>query len=940
MKRYRGKRSCRHVLLLSVGILLLLTAALPTSSAQAGSIPASPASDLWVDAVNGDDSNDGKSPSTAFRTLQKAADVAQAGTTIHVLPGVYRESVRPAHSGSDGAPIVYLAEEGAGSVVVRGSEPSSALSWSRLTANTIGLPAGVDPDQVYYADLSGWALSDSPRFVVTLDDSDRVGTRLSLAREPDWQVTREWRHHELWWTADGGWDVAGCDPSDPANHWNCDLEWRCDATLTDRNAFSEPDPRIEAGDLTALGDITGAELVALDSKWGHYLYRRTVVEHDPGSGQLVVDTQCLQDGGTSDPGLGWGTKYYLENHPALLDSPGEWWYDETAKRLYLWPLQAGNPAAQPLEISLLSHGFDLTDRSYITLDGLTVELFNENAVHQANYWAQKSYGNRLRNLTLRYANQGVVVEQSVRSDQPAENVTRDFTLENSEIAHMDTHGLFLSPWWDGAPDPGTFPRSGIYDTTIRGNEFHHLGFHTDLDDAIGVKIQFADRLRFEENHVHDVAHNGVQFLWSVVDSEKSYDFESSEILIGEILVKDNLFEETCQLTTDCGGLKFWGTPPHNHVFRDVLVTGNVFRNILGWSYVAEQRVGWWSGGEGCQVQGLAAFGLYLDYTSGIHAHRNIAYNNSYAGVMLSGTWRDGDLIFTNNVIANSLYGFRPSGTEEDSHGGSVNTQILNNIIVGNEGYGIYQCTADENFGNLSIDHNLYYNNGWRPYEDGGVWQAGAMAVRIYAPEEREEQKYYPTLADIQDHPAGWEAHGRAGDPQFRQYDPHDHDLHDGSWPDFHLTPASETALNRGGNLPASLTALLDKFGIADPVWGAAYDIGRYEGSFTVSVSPPTRKIEVGETATYTIAVASLGGFASEVTLAATNPDPRFQLSLDPTVVTVDSESPLVLTDGGGASNLWYQIPITATGGGFTQTLEVRLLIGGSQVYLPLIMRNR
>jgi hypothetical protein len=84
----------------------------------------------------------------------------------------------------------------------------------------------------------------------------------------------------------------------------------------------------------------------------------------------------------------------------------------------------------------------------------------------------------------------------------------------------------------------------------------------------------------------------------------------------------------------------------------------------------------------------------------------------------------------------------------------------------------------------------------------------------------------------------------------------------------------------------------------------------------------------------------LGGFASAVTLAATNPDPRFNLTLDPTVVTTDAEIPLVLNDGGSASNLWYQIPITATGGGFTQTLEVRLLVGGSQVYLPLIMRNR
>ncbi len=144
-----------------------------------------------------------------------------------------------------------------------------------------------------------------------------------------------------------------------------------------------------------------------------------------------------------------------------------------------------------------------------------MELFNEDAIHQANYCAQRSHGNTLRNLVLRYANQGVLVQQTVQIGQSADNVTRNFTLENSEIAHMDTHGLFVTPWWDGAPSHG-FPRSRIYDTVIRGNEFHHLGFRTDLDDPIGVKFQFADRLRFEDNYVHDVAHNGVQFpirLW-------------------------------------------------------------------------------------------------------------------------------------------------------------------------------------------------------------------------------------------------------------------------------------------------------------------------------------------------------------------------------------------------------------------------------------------
>lgn len=899
------------------------------------------AATLYVDAVSGDDDDDGLTPASAFRTLQHAADVATPGTVIRVLPGIYRESVRPSADGTAAAPITFVADQGPGTAVVRGSYPSSALTWTQLPDNTIGLPSGVDPTNLYVADLSGWGLpEEGPRFVVALDGSGEVTDRLPLAREPDWEVVTDWRYHEYWWTADGGWKVAECDPTAPGNDWNCDLPSRCDTRLTDRNAFAEPDPAIEAGDLTQLGDLTGAEMVALDAKWGHYLYRRRIESHDVVAGTITTTGNCLQDGGGSDPGLGWGSKYYVEGHPALLDTPGEWWYDRTTSRLYLWPPSPGNPADQDLEISRHDIGVNLEGRSYITLDGLTVELVNDTVVKQANYWALKSHGNILRNLTLRYGNHGVFVQQSVQADQPADNVTRDFVLENSEIAHIDTHGLFMSPWWDGAPNADTYPRSGMYNTTIRGNELHHLGFGADEDNAIGVEIQFPDRLIFEDNHVHDIAHNGVQFLWSVIDSTKTYGFTPDEIKIGDILVKDNLFEETCQLTTDCGALKFWGQPPNNHVFRDVLVTGNIFRDVAAWTYVAQQRVGWWQGGEQCEVKGQAGFGFYLDYAAGIHLYRNLAYNNSYAGVMLAGTWRDGDLVFANNTIANSLYGFRLSGVEADTHGGNVNTQIINNLIVNNEGYGIYQCTADDNFGTLGIDHNLYYNNGWRAYDDGGVWRPGNMAIR-----NPSGQTYYPTLADIRAHPYGWEAHGVAGDPYCAQYDVNDHDPYDGSRPDFSLTGQSAPLLDAGAALPSSLTTLLQHHNVADGVAGDAPDLGWKEAQptavdgFFMDAMPAHRTIRPGGSAEFVLDLQVAAFGTTDITLSATTPDPRFDLTLSPNRVNTDTEVSLVLNDtaesgGGGA----YTIPVVATDGTITRTATVTVFVATTHVYLPRVSR--
>ncbi|MFC2113548.1 right-handed parallel beta-helix repeat-containing protein [Bacteroidota bacterium] len=59
----------------------------------------------------GDDSNPGtlKKP---FLSLSQAASVAQAGSTVIIREGVYKEILRPANSGSEGQPIVFKSYEG------------------------------------------------------------------------------------------------------------------------------------------------------------------------------------------------------------------------------------------------------------------------------------------------------------------------------------------------------------------------------------------------------------------------------------------------------------------------------------------------------------------------------------------------------------------------------------------------------------------------------------------------------------------------------------------------------------------------------------------------------------------------------------------------------------------------------------------------------------
>jgi hypothetical protein len=55
------------------------------------------------------------------------------------------------------------------------------------------------------------------------------------------------------------------------------------------------------------------------------------------------------------------------------------------------------------------------------------------------------------------------------------------------------------------------------------------------------------------------------------------------------------------------------------------------------------------------------------------------------------------------------------------------------------------------------------------------------------------------------------------------------------------------------------------------------------------------------------------------------------------------QATLTVTDTHSAGlpwpDIWYHVPITATGGGVTQTTSVGLLVGGTRVYVPVVLRS-
>ncbi|MDB5334337.1 MAG: galA, partial [Phycisphaerales bacterium] len=107
---------------------------------------------------SGSDTNPG-SLSAPFKTIQRAANVAQAGDHVEIRAGVYHETVTPAHSGATGAPIVFEAYNGE-KVTISGADPIGG--WAKYSGNiydtTMPWDMGAGNNQIF---VDGKALTEA-----------------------------------------------------------------------------------------------------------------------------------------------------------------------------------------------------------------------------------------------------------------------------------------------------------------------------------------------------------------------------------------------------------------------------------------------------------------------------------------------------------------------------------------------------------------------------------------------------------------------------------------------------------------------------------------------------------------------------------------------------------------------------------------------------------
>jgi hypothetical protein len=116
-------------------------------------------------------------------------------------------------------------------------------------------------------------------------------------------------------------------------------------------------------------------------------------------------------------------------------------------------------------------------------------------------------------------------------------------------------------------------------------------------------------------------------------------------------------------------------------------------------------------------------------------------------------------------------------------------------------------------------------------------------------------------------------------------------------------------------------------------YGSAY-------GFTLSSTPQLQTAVPGTSAQYELTVSPAGGFDTAVTIQANTIPPSLNVSIPPGGVTPPGSKTITIshTNAGQTEGGLYIVPITVSGDNVQRTINLYLLVNGSQTFLPIIQK--
>ena len=604
----------------------------------------------YVSSSAGNDSNDGSSIGNAFRTVGKVNSLnLQPGDKVLFKCGDtwQAEQLVISKSGTEAAPIVFgsYPEGCANKPALSGSRPITG--WTVYSGN------------IYRADLP------TGEFPLGINQLFRNGQRLTLGRWPNLDA------------GNGGYSFV--------------------------DAHSAGSNQITDNELPASVNWAGAIVHIKNIRWS--MLDRQVTSSSGHTLILNTGLSCLISGWTNC--TGWG--YFINNHLSTLDQDGEWYYDASARRVYLYST-AGAPAniegsvIQEQATTLRHGGVMLSDGSataYVILDNLEIK---------------------------NWFNHGIGTPGGMNGD-----IYHHITVRNVTIKDVDAAGVNLSSWLE-RPSNG---RKGL-----RGG--HHMMFTNNVIDGandFGITGYFAEST-FEDNEIKNIAliknlgksgmgcgitsgectenGDGLRIrLYDVLDSGygntlrynrfEKIGYNGVDVFGPNTTLEKNFITQSCYSKADCGGVRVFGSDSlAATTVYNVRLIDNVIVDIPG-------------NVEGCHASRAAfGMGLYIDnYSRDVEVRGNTVVSTTISGILYQRS--------TGQIVNNTVFN-ASSGTEYSAHidlgGDETRATVTGNQLYGlnNEAWTLYArslsnfVASDYNYlFHPYVNNHIAYGPSWTRY---------------------------------------------------------------------------------------------------------------------------------------------------------------------------------------------------------------------------------
>lgn len=453
-------------------------------------------------------------------------------------------------SGTDDCPVVWRSADGEVATIV-GSIPLADLAWQE------------EDDGVYSATVG----AEVPDFRSLFVD----GARATRSREPD----------------EGYYEIVAVDTGD--NREFTGFQYR-------------------AGDIDpAWQNLADVEVVSY-RRWEQ---SRLQIRSVDGAARRVEFQGELKH---PDPGKPWNgsprgydweyplapKRYYVENAREALDSPGEWYYDRHARRLYYRPLEGTDIRRSIFEIPVCELLLVLTHTRHVSFDRM---------VFAQSDWSLPETG-----YAGHQAAEGIPLEAAILFDRTAHchfrgNLVRQTGAygmrlygSNSEIVgnafvdcgagglHAGTDGRDRRRGLDGPA--GTHLDTHAQHNRIAFNRIHHT--NAVWKEGVGLFVTFLGNSRLSHNRIWNTAYTGLSIGWR-------WDAATDTTCVRNLVDQNQVHDVMLELY-DGGGIYTLGRQP------GTAILGNYVHDV----YYRDAHAGRHHGPSFCSLEGL-----YLDQGSSL-----------------------------------------------------------------------------------------------------------------------------------------------------------------------------------------------------------------------------------------------------------------------------------------------------------------------------------